>query len=234
MKRSAEKEMMDLPGQPRDLLAGDLGNLRSINRYLGCYRNVISGLARLVEEHKIDRFRLLDVGAGSGDVAAAIARWARRRGIAARISGLEWDATTVEQAVEQTRNLPEIAVVQGDALAPPFRAGAFDFILASQLLHHFTDEQIVSLLRAWAQLARRAIIVADLVRHPLAYHGIRLLTRALTRNQMTRVDAPLSVRRACTLAEWRELIRSADIGRFRVERALPFRVLGVISLEGRS
>jgi hypothetical protein len=44
----------------------------------------------------------------------------------------------------------------------------------------------------------------------------------------------LSVRRACTLVEWSELIRRADIGTFRVERVLPFRVLGVISLKSPS
>lgn len=119
-------------------------------------------------------------------------------------------------------------------MAPPFRNKSFDFILASQLLHHFTDDQIVTLLRHWARLARRAIIVSDLLRHPLAYHGIRLLTRGFTRNAMTRVDAPLSVRRACTLAEWSQLIRRADIGAFRVERVLPFRVLGVILLKSPS
>ena len=35
MRRSAEPEMMDLPGQPRQLLTEDLRNLRLINRYLG-------------------------------------------------------------------------------------------------------------------------------------------------------------------------------------------------------
>ena len=234
MKRSAAQEMMDLPGQPRELLAADLRNLRWINRYLGCYRTVIRGVARLVEEHNLQRFSLLDAGAGSGDVGAAIVRWARRRGIATRISGLEREAVTAEQALAQTRAMPEIDIVRGDALAPPFPPGTFDFVLASQLLHHFNDEQIVRLLRAWAGHARRAIIVADLVRHPLAYQGIRILTRALTRNEMTRVDAPLSVQRACTVAEWRALIRRADVGAFRVERALPFRMLGVISLGRRS
>jgi SAM-dependent methyltransferase len=234
MKRSAELELMDRPGQPRELLAEDLRNLRVINRFLGCHRNVLRGLARLVRADRLQDFTLLDVGTGSADIPGAIVRWARRRNIAARVSGLEREAITVEQAVMQMKSLPEIPTIQGDALAPPFRAGSFDFILASQLLHHFTDDQIVALLRNWARLARRAIIVSDLVRHPLAYHGIRLLTLGLTRNEMTRVDAPLSVRRACTISEWRELIRSADIGAFRVERALPFRVLGVISLGARS
>jgi SAM-dependent methyltransferase len=234
MKRSAAQEMMDFPGQPKDLLIGNLGDLRFINRYIGCHRTVINGLAQVVEKDGLNRFTLLDVGAGSGDVATAIVRWARRRGIVVRISALERAAITVEQAVEQTRYLPEIGIVQGDALAPPFRAGSFDFVLASQVLHHFTDDEIVDLLRGWGRLAHRAIIIADLVRHPLAYHGIRLLTRALTQNKLTRFDAPLSVQRACTIAEWRELMRRANIGKCRIEPALPFRMLGVISVEGRS
>ena len=234
MKRSAELEMMDLPGQPRELLAGNLRNLRMINRYLGSYRSVLGGLARLLREQKLRSFTLLDIGTGSADIPAAIAQWARRQNIAARINASERDAVTVEQAVVQTEGLREITIVRGDGVAPPFRSASFDFMLASQLLHHFPDEQIVALLRSWARLARRAIIVSDLLRHPLAYHGIRLLTRGFTRNAMTRVDAPLSVRRACTLAEWRELIRRADIGTFRIQRVFPFRVLGVISLKSHS
>jgi len=103
-------------------------------------------------------------------------------------------------------------------------------VLSSQLLHHFSDSQIIAALRTWARLARRAIIVNDLVRHPLAYHGIRLVTKTFTRNEMTRTDAPRSVQRACTISEWRELFRRANIGKFSVQRALPFRVLGVISI----
>ncbi len=234
MNRSAAREMMDVPGQAREVLAADLKNLRRINRYLGGYHSVISGMARLVAAHKIRRFTLLDAGAGSGDVGAAIAHWARRRDIVARISALEREPVTVEQAAAQTRAVPEIDVVRGDASAPPFRPGSFDFVLASQLLHHFTDAEIVQLLRTWARFARRAIIIADLVRHPLAYHGIRLLTHALTRNEMTRCDAPLSVRRACTIDEWRRLIEQADVGACEIRWKMPFRFLGVISLAGRS
>ncbi len=146
MNRSAELEMMDLPGQPRELLAGNLRDLRILNRYLGSYRSVLGGLARLVREQNLRSFTLLDIGTGSADIPAAIAQWARRRNIAARINGLERDVVTVEQAMGHTQSLGEITIVRGDALAPPFRSGSFDFILASQLLHHFTDEQIVALL----------------------------------------------------------------------------------------
>jgi SAM-dependent methyltransferase len=228
MMRSSDKEMMDLPGQPKELLADDLHNLRMINRYLGCYRSVLRGLARLVDEQKLHRFTLLDVGTGSGDIPKIIARWARRKKITTRISALEREAAMVGQAVDQTQNFSEITIVRGDGMAPPFRAASFDFVLASQLLHHFKDEQIIALLRSWARLARRGIIVSDLVRHPVAYHGIRLLTKGFTRNTMTRTDAPLSVQRACTISEWHELFRRADVGRLRVQWMFPFRVLALI------
>ncbi len=232
MKRSSAKELMDEPGQPAELLVEDLRNLRIINRYLGSYRNVLRGVARLVDEQKMRRFSLLDVGTGSGDIPAAIARWARRRGIGVELVALEPEPVTAQAALNQTRQFPEITVVRGDGRTPPFRPASFDFVLSSQLLHHFPDEVVIAMLKNWSGLARKAIIISDLVRHPVAYHGIRLLTKLFTRNVMTRTDAPLSVQRAMTLAEWRHVVGHADVGKAYVVSAFPFRVLALVSRPG--
>jgi SAM-dependent methyltransferase len=239
--------MMDLPGHPRELLEEDLANLRVFNRYLGGHRSVMRGLARLVREQRLVGFSLLDVGTGSGDVPARITDWAQQRGIQTRIVALEREPVTARVAATLT-NPPfipllqrgkegdfrrcGIVVVRGDGLIPPFRPASFDFVLASQLLHHFSEEQIVSVLRTWSRLARKAVIVSDLVRHPVAYCGIRIFTRLFTRNVMTLTDGPLSVRRAFTLAEWRELFRRADVGPVQIFSVFPYRVLALVSLNG--
>jgi SAM-dependent methyltransferase len=223
--------------------------LRVINRYLGGYRGALIGLERLVEKQKIHHFSLLDIGTGSGDIPARITRWAQAKGIRAEIVALEPEPVTARVAATLT-NPPfipflqrgkeggfrrcGILVVRADGLAPPFRAGSFDFVLASQLLHHFSEEQIVLLLRIWSHIARKAVIVSDLVRHPVAYYGIRAITRLFTRNIMTLTDGPLSVRRAFTLAEWRELFRRADIGSVQIFSLFPFRVAALISLQSKS
>lgn len=233
MKRSTAREMMDSPDNPRELLEDDLRNLRIINRYLGNYRAVLGALKRLIEEQKLRSFSLLDVGTGSGDIPALIASWARRNHLAAQLIGLDPEPITLNTAVNQTHDYHEIALVRGDGRALPFASDSVDFVLSSQMLHHFSEEDIIDLLRAWSRVARRAIIICDLVRHPLAYHGIRLVTKAFTRNIMTRTDGPLSVQRAFTLEEWRELFERAGIGSFRLFRMFPFRQMTLFSVVKR-
>lgn len=231
MNRSHEKELMDLPGLDARLLEEDLRNLRIINRCLGAYRGVLWSLRRLKQTEN-GRLSLLDVGTGNGDLPMAIVEWARKNGIPLRIVALEPHPVTAAVATRYTGNFPEITIVRGDGNHAPFLTGSFDFVLASQLLHHFSEDEIVDLLRKWSKLACRGILVSDLVRNRLAYYGISWLTRAFTRNEMTRTDAPLSVRRAFTLAEWKALFRRAGIGEFRLFSFFPFRMLGIFFLEG--
>jgi SAM-dependent methyltransferase len=230
MKRSTEKEMMDLPGNPKALLVEDLRNLRIINRYLGGYRGIIKGVKRLVGQDRMRRFSLLDVGTGSADIPKVIVQWARNRGIEATVVALEPEPVTAAEAAHQTQHWPEITVIRGDGMAPPFQAASFDFVLASQMLHHFTEDKIIVLLKTWSGFARKAILVSDLVRDPLAYYGIRLITRLFMRNEMTRFDGPLSVRRALTIKEWRALFREAAVGPFRLVPIFPYRQMTLISV----
>ncbi len=232
MKRSYEKEMMDLAGNSPELLADDLGNLRVLNRYLRGTRSVILALQWALRSRPLKRLSILDVGTGSADIPVAICAWAKQRNFTAKIVGIEADPVTAVIAAKRTQEHGDIDIVQGDAGSAPFGRGAFDFVIASQFLHHFTETAITDLLMQWATLARRAIVISDLVRHPLAYHGIGLLTKLTTRNIMTLTDSPLSVRRALTFKEWAGLLRQADIGPVKIFPVFPFRMAAVIQLGG--
>lgn len=233
MKRSYEKEMMDLAGNSPALLADDLRNLRLLNRYLRGSHSVLLALWRVLGSEPLKQLSILDVGTGSADIPAAIYARARRSDIAATIIGLEADPVSARIAAYRTQQHAGLKIIQGDAGAPPFFPGSFDFVVASQFLHHFSEAKIIDLITQWANLARRAIIISDLVRHPLAYYGIRWLTQLTTRNLMTLTDAPLSVRRAFTFNEWRELLYQADVGSVEIFSVFPFRMAAVVRLGGR-
>ena len=222
-----------MSGNSAQLLAEDLRDLRLLNRYLCGSRSVVLALCRVLGREPLKHLSILDVGTGSADIPAVIFAWAKRRHLAAKIVGIEADPITARIAVNRTLQHADINIVQGDAGAPPFSPGSFDYVIASQFLHHFTEAKIIDLLKGWATLARRGIIISDLVRHPLAYLGIRLLTRLTMRNIMTRTDAPLSVRRAFTVNEWRDLLRQADLGPVEMISVFPFRMAAVVQLGGR-
>jgi SAM-dependent methyltransferase len=224
--------MMDLTGNSPEIMADDLRNLRLLNRYLCGSRSVLLALERALGRNPFKNISVLDVGTGSADIPAAIFAWAKRRSIAAKIVGVEAEPITARIAAVRTKQLADINIIQGDAGAPPFSPGSFDFVVASQFLHHFSEAKIVDLLRQWAKLARRGIVISDLVRHPVAYHGIRLLTKLTTRNIMTLTDSPLSVWRAFTLKEWRELLGQADIGPVEMFAVFPYRMAAAVRLGG--
>ena len=233
MRRSFEPEMMDCSDNPPAVLKEDLLHLRTLNRNLGAYRGLLACLARWIRARRRSRLSLLDMGTGCGDIPVALAQWAKRRGVAVRIVGLEANPVAARLARDQTEGFPEISIVMGDAFSPPFRSSSFDFVFSSQVLHHFPDEAIVALLRIWSVLANQGILVSDLLRHRLAYAGIFLVTRLLTSNPMTRTDGPLSVRRALTLKEWDRLFHRAAVGPFHLRRRFPFRIFALIQCAQR-
>jgi 2-polyprenyl-3-methyl-5-hydroxy-6-metoxy-1,4-benzoquinol methylase len=230
MRHSEQSELMDEPGVPTGLLENDLSNLRTLNRALGAKRGIFRFLAATIAKDGVKEFSLLDVGTGSADIPVAIVRWARKRALGVRIVALDRHPVTAAVARRITDDFPEITVVRSDAFAPPFRPGAFDFVLASQVLHHFPADEIPGVLRSWAGLARRALLVSDLIRHPIAYCGIKLLTALFTTNRMTRTDAPLSVRRAFTVDEWREIFHRAGVGPADILPLFPFRIFAQLRL----
>jgi tetratricopeptide (TPR) repeat protein len=177
MKRSTDKELMDLPGKSVNLFIDDLRHLRQFNRYLGGSRSVIKGLERLIDARNLARLSILDVGTGSADIPRAIVRWARGKAVDVEIVAMELDAIAAHEALIQTQDYSEITVIRGDGANAPFHAGRFDVVIASQLLHHFSESDIVAMLGTWSGLAREAILISDLLRHRVAYHGIGLVLK---------------------------------------------------------
>ena len=58
--------------------------------------------------------------------------------------------------------------------------------------------------------SKRGFFVNDLQRHPLAYHGIRVLTSLFSGSELVRNDAPLSVLRGFKRREWEALAKPSQ------------------------
>ena len=207
-----------------DALRQNLDELETINTWLGGYQPVLNALQRLKSQFPADRpLRLADLGSGGGDTLRHVARWARKNGVAAELTGIDANAFMLEYASAKSREYPEISYRQFDIFSPEFQAQPFDVLTCSLFCHHFTDEELVTLLRQWQQQAGVAVVINDLHRHWLAYHSIKWLTRLLGGSYLVRHDAPLSVARAFRRKDWVALLARAGITRYELRWRWAFR-----------
>jgi 2-polyprenyl-3-methyl-5-hydroxy-6-metoxy-1,4-benzoquinol methylase len=219
--RSRQEEQMDAADLDPAVYEKVLHDLARVNRWTFTALPVLAYLKRAVGSAK--GFRLMDVGFGDGDVLRAIARWAKKRGIAAELVGVDLNEKSVAAARAATPAGLAIDYRAGDYLD---QQGPFDFVVSSQVTHHMTDDQLRTFLRYMEGEARMGWLICDLHRHGFSHWGFPILARLMMVHRIVREDGQLSIARAFRPAEWREILADAGIPpeNVRIVRRFPFRL----------
>ena len=210
----------------RDALARSLGAMATVNQFLGGTRSLHRHLRSLAKDSHLQTLSMLDVGVGNGAVPRALHRSLAREGVALRWVGIDRSRAVLQVARE--RGGEAAVLLQANGLVLPFPNQSFDVVTSSLTLHHLSNAQVETFLTEAARVARRAVIMSDLERHPLNYLGARILGITLwRRDPVTRYDGAVSVLRSFTHDELGARARRAPLEPVRVHRHLPFRLVVV-------
>jgi 2-polyprenyl-3-methyl-5-hydroxy-6-metoxy-1,4-benzoquinol methylase len=204
-------------------LRRNLDELEVINHWLGGHKVVLDALDKLVARQQNQPLRIADIGCGGGDTLKSIARWARRRQIAVELTGVDANDFMVQYARHRCAAFPEIEVEQQDVFSEEFSCQPYDIVVCSLFCHHFTNAQLVQMLRQLYSQSRLAVIVNDLHRHWLAYYSIKYITAAFSRSHLVKNDAPLSVWRAFRRQELQQLAEQAGVPTYSLRWMWAFR-----------
>ena len=218
--RATQDELMDDPALDAATYTDVLHDLAQVNTITLARRPTLNFLERAVG--KRDRFRLLDVGFGDGDMLRAIAKWADRRGIMAELVGIDLNARSVAAARERTPGTIPIEYRTGDYA--DLAGEGWDCVVSSLVAHHMTRDQLVAFLRFMDHEARAGWFVNDLRRSRFAWLGYPLLARLMNWHPIVRHDGRLSIARSYRKEEWTPLLASAGVKGAAVERVFPFRL----------
>jgi ubiquinone/menaquinone biosynthesis C-methylase UbiE len=223
--RIYEEELLDAGDGTDDDVLDNLTDLRRINRYLGGARAIVRTLSPRIKTDTTKAWSLLDVGIGSADIPLAVADQFRSRGVELSITGVDLSERILRLLREKLNVNTRMTLVRGDALSLPFANNSFDFVTASLFLHHFREDDAVRLLREFSRVARRAVIINDLVRDLVPYYFTRLTGPLLAKSYLTRNDAPVSVLRGFTSKELNRLALKAGLSDFKIRRFFPYRLV---------
>jgi SAM-dependent methyltransferase len=190
---------------------GCLRSLEQINRWLLGYRPTLAWLKRL-PRGSLDPVHIVDVGCGGGDLLRQIARWARKRGIAVQLAGIDLNPYAARAAAESTPKELGIAWVIGNALA--YRPEKpVDIVVSSLTAHHLEDEEIIALLRWMEATAQIGWFINDLERSKWSCRMFSWVERMVEWHQFVRHDGPASFRRAFREEDWVRLLTAAEVPR---------------------
>jgi ubiquinone/menaquinone biosynthesis C-methylase UbiE len=212
-------ELLDGPLDDPVALAGNLRDLRRINRWLGGVALSTAAIEALAAQRA--ELTLLDVGTGGADIPVALLGWAGQRGRRWTVVGIDNRPEILAAAVRAnpaTSTTDRLELRLGDGRALPYPDRSFDVAHASLVLHHLGPEAALKLLGEMARVARLGVVINDLHRGRLGWIGAWLFGHLLTGNRYTRHDAPLSVRRAYRVDEMTDLLRAAGLTPMRTFR----------------
>lgn len=197
-----------------DVARATLMDLTVSNTLLGGSRAAAFGLDRVLDATAFPHpLTLLDLGAGSGDVATYLVRHAARRDVTLVPIALDLH----REAVRRCRRARHAAAI-ADLAQLPLEPRSVDIVLASQILHHFSRDAAAEIVRAMDRMARVGVIVADVRRHPLAMAGFWTAAHLLGFHPVTRHDGVLSVRRGFSPSELGAVLTAAGIAATVVKR----------------
>ncbi|HYO81135.1 MAG TPA: methyltransferase domain-containing protein [Bryobacteraceae bacterium] len=209
--RRIEPELLD--EQSPDAGAASLKDLVRINAMLGGKGVLLRELRRLQPKS------FLDIGAASGDAAAAVRQeWPHIRTV------------SLDYRLHHLREAPGERVA-ADAFRLPFRRGTFDVVYCGLFLHHFEGESIVHLLEQMRMVAQRFVLINDLERHVLPWLFLPVTAPLLRWDKITLHDGPRSVQAGFQPRELEHLALAAGLMNIKVRKHRPsFRISMVASV----
>jgi ubiquinone/menaquinone biosynthesis C-methylase UbiE len=209
MQRIDAPEILDSDAcSPADVEIS-MRDIGRVNRLFGGVTTTRKMVERVTQVTVVSHLSLLEVAAGSGEVPEMLRERLARRGIALEATLLDraWSHLPKENCSNENQIGRNRSVV-GDAFALPFRDGAFDLVSCCLFAHHLSPQQLGQFAREGLRVSRRALLVNDLVRHPLhlalAFAGFPFM-----RSRVAWRDGLTSVRRAYVPAEMRSMLASA-------------------------
>ena len=207
--RAQGEELMDDFALEGIELKQTLDVIEYINRWLGGNSVLIKGLSPIFQTSKTKKWRILDLGCGSGDGLRKLAQWLQKKSYQFELLGIDANAFTVAYAQEKAMHIPNIKFKQQDVFDDSCSFKDYDIVICGLFLHHLSTEDQKVFLQKCHQANIQYILINDLHRHWLAYCLFQLICFIFNVPKMVKYDGSLSIKKGFTKKELETLVQNS-------------------------
>lgn len=206
--RSSQLELIDLGSSyyTKQEYEDCLLKLDRIGRFLGGDKASFWAFDRL----KKSPTSIIDVGCGGGFFTRRLSE----RYPQARVMGTDLSTEAIAFADQKNKQKTPSTNISFTIPAQPeldLPEKSVDVVTCTLVCHHLQDQDIIEFLRRSYKIAKQAIIINDLHRHPLARLGFAALAPVFFPNRLIFHDGLLSIQRSFTRKEWVNYLEQAGI-----------------------
>lgn len=221
--RSLQKELLDAEGIPFADIKKNMQELDKVNKLLGGHAITIKGIKEFLQTHT-DKLSVCEIGCGGGDNLVAISNYCNQQNIPVTLIGIDIKKECIDYAVERNPQL-DATWICSDYKSVEFEKALPGVIFSSLFCHHFTQTELVQMMKWLRNNCTHGFFINDLHRHPLAYFSIKWITKLFSGSYLVKNDAPLSVARAFHKKDWEEIFAQAGIKNYSIHWKWAFRHL---------
>lgn len=219
---------MDDLSHPDAAVALALKDIRRVNSWLGGHRVGMAGLRPYLKTGS-PPVHILDMGCGDGEFLRHVSQYCQRSGIPVTLTGWDRNPGSLERG-RQMAGGGDLQLECRDITAFPHLPNGNLVVVCNLFLHHFSDEEILEMLRRWRNGGCRAIVVNDLHRNLWAHSLFRLFGVIFMKSKMARHDGLVSIRRGFKREELEQFGNRLGV-KAKIRWKWAFRFLWVLEFE---
>jgi 2-polyprenyl-3-methyl-5-hydroxy-6-metoxy-1,4-benzoquinol methylase len=210
-------------------LKTSLDKIAWINRVLGGNVSVLNAVKSIAEKESDRAISIADIGCGNGDMLRAVADMGRKEKLQFRLHGIDANECTIQYGKELSVKYPEISYSCANILHPDFEMDHYDIVLFTLTLHHFSDEEILSLIDRTKAHVKLAIIINDLERSQLSYTLFSWLSTITGLGNMNKNDGKISIKRGFKRKELKLFSEKLKLESYSIQWKWAFRYQWIIN-----
>src|ERR1035437_3461559 len=217
MQRSNIKELADNYTGEIEVFYSSIEYFQKTNKYLGNYFFIKKFLEKFINTKEY--MSILDYGTGIADLPRFLDKWLNKIKIPHKIFGVDNNTTVIQRARDMSKDYENIKLFHKTNIEN--LTGRYDIIILSQMFHHLEKAEASNLLRNLYKITNKRIIISDFIRSKLSYWIIKTIVYITTTNYINRVDGPISILRAYSDKEIKEILNNAEIKKYKIYNIFP-------------
>ena len=207
-----------------------MDKIAKINQLLGGNQLTLLGVKQLIARNPTtNMFTIVDVGCGNGDMLRALAEYGLQNNIKLNLIGIDANNFTVEHAKSLSLNYINIKYQCENIFEQSFQELKYDIVLCTLTLHHFKEDEIMTIMSQFYKNASIGVVINDLHRSAVAYRLFQGLCFVFKLNAMSREDGLISILRGFKKKELIEFSKKLNFKNYTIHWKWAFRYQWIIS-----